>query len=369
MFERLPEYPWQKLNPYREIASSHPDGLIDLSVGSPVDDTPRLIQNALTAAANAPGYPATWGEPQLRDVIVEWYARRRGVSGLTQRHVTPTIGSKEFISWLPLMLGLGQGDVVVQPRLAYTAYEVGAKFANAEIFTSDDPAEWPESTKLIWLNSPGNPDGAVAEVETLRRAVHRARQLGAVIVNDECYAELAWEVPWHETATPCILHPDVTGGNLTNILSIYSLSKQSNLAGYRAAFAAGDERLIAALVNLRMHSGMITPLPVQRAMAAALSDEAHVQQQREIYGSRRSTLLSAVKAAGFVVDRSEAGLYIWATKGQDCWQQIRELAEMGILAVPGEFYGRAGSQHVRFSVTATDQQISAASKRLLNALG
>lgn len=369
MFDRLPEYPWQKLNPYREQAARHPAGLLDLSVGSPVDSTPLLIQSALSSAADAPAYPATWGEPQLRQAIADWYGRRRAVLGLTQRHVTPTIGSKEFISWLPLMLGLGAGDVVVQPKLAYTAYEVGAKLAGAEIFTGDNPADWPSNTKLIWINSPGNPDGGVLGFAGLAKAVERARELGAVIVNDECYAELAWLSPWAETGTPCILHEQVTGGNLKNVLSIYSLSKQSNLAGYRAAFAAGDPDLIAAIVNLRMHSGMITPLPVQRAMAAALGDFEHVQAQRVIYEQRRAKLMDAVLAAGFTVDSSEAGLYIWATRGQNCWQQIEELAQLGILAVPGEFYGPAGSQHVRFSITATDQHIEAAADRLVNALG
>ena len=369
MFDRLPEYPWQKLKPFRELAASHSGGLIDLSIGSPIDDTPQVVQAALAAAANAPGYPTTWGEVELRDSIAKWYGRRRGVSGLTSQHIMPTIGSKEFISWLPLMLGLGAGDVVVQPRLAYTAYEVGAKFAGAEIFTTDNPEEWPDTTRLIWLNSPGNPDGGVADFDRLRTAVARARELGAVIVNDECYAELAWEQPWHDSGTPCILHDSVIGGDFSGVLSIYSLSKQSNLAGYRAAFAAGDPTLIAAIVNLRMHSGMITPLPVQRAMMVALNDFDHVREQKLRYQVRRDKLLSALLTSGFQIDNSEAGLYLWATRGKGCWQQVEELAALGILVVPGEFYGVAGENHVRFSITASDSQIAEASSRLLNALG
>lgn len=369
MFDRLPEYPWQKLKPFRELASSHADGLIDLSIGSPIDDTPQLVQDALAAAANAPGYPTTWGEMELRQTIADWYLRRRGVSGLSTQHVTPTIGSKEFISWLPLMLGLGPGDVVVQPRLAYTAYEVGAKFAGAEIFTSDNPHEWPASTRLVWLNSPGNPDGGVADFDRLRASVSRARELGAVIVNDECYAELAWNEPWAESGTPCILHDSVLGGDFSGVLSIYSLSKQSNLAGYRAAFAAGDASLIAAIVNLRMHSGMITPMPVQRAMAAALNDFGHVSDQKSRYQARREQLLTALQSTGFRIDNSEAGLYLWATRGKGCWQQVEDLAQLGILVVPGEFYGTAGENHVRFSITAGDSQIAEASSRLLHALG
>jgi succinyldiaminopimelate transaminase len=266
------------------------------------------------------------------------------------------------------MLGLGPGDVVVQPTFAYTAYEVGAKFCGAEIFVGDEPTQWPSNTKLIWLNSPGNPSGEVLSVERLKLAFARARELGAVIVNDECYAELGWQSPY-EDYIPCMLDPEVSSGDLTNVLSIYSLSKQSNIAGYRAAFAAGDEKLIKGLVNLRMHSGMMVPMPVQKAMVAALNDDEHVAKQKAIYRHRRDILLPAVKAFGFEIANSEAGLYLWATRGRDCWTEIKELAEIGIVAVPGEFYGEAGRDYVRFSITATDEEIERAAERLLNALG
>lgn len=368
MFDRLPEYPWQKLNPYRKIAAQHPAGAIDLSVGNPVDPTPEVIQVALDNASDAPSYPTTWGEVSARQAVCDWYASRRRTSDLTPENVLLTIGSKEFISWLPIMLGLGPQDALVQPTLAYTAYEVGAAFANAQLVVSDDPMSWPENTKLIWLNSPGNPNGSVHSVEKLRAAVARARELGAVIVNDECYAELGWEGDWNDYI-PCILDPEVTDGDISNILSIYSLSKQSNLAGYRAAFATGDKAIIKGLVNLRMHSGMMVPMPVQKAMVAALGDHSHVVAQKELYRTRRAKLLQAIEAYGFRVVDSEAGLYIWATQDRACWDSISELASIGIVAVPGEFYGAAGANFVRFSVTATDEEIQRASERLFNALG
>lgn len=368
MFDRLPEYPWQKLMPFREMAAKHPQGAIDLSVGNPIDPTPRVVQEALDKASNSPGYPTTWGDSQTREAVASWYARRRKSPGVTADNVLLTIGSKEFISWLPIMLGVGPGDVVAQPRLAYTAYEVGAAFAGAEIFVGDEPADWPSNTRLIWLNSPGNPNGSVHSVEFLKRALGRARELGAVIVNDECYAEMGWIEPWQDYI-PCMLDPEVTGGDLTNVLSIYSLSKQSNLAGYRAAFAAGDENLIKGLVNLRMHSGMMVPMPVQKAMVAALSDDVQVQTQKSIYRRRRDVLAPALEAYGFEIQDSEAGLYLWVTNGKGCWETIEELAALGIVAVPGEFYGEAGSNFVRFSITATDKEIFEAANRLTNALG
>jgi succinyldiaminopimelate transaminase len=363
VFDRLPEYPWQKLKPFREIAAKHSLGAIDLSVGNPIDPTPKVVQDALDAASDSHSYPTTWGELETRNAIANWYSSRRRVPGLSTEQVLPTIGSKEFISWLPLMLGLGAGDVMVQPRIAYTAYEVGAAFAGCELVSSDEPSDWPENTKLIWINSPGNPSGEVLAVSKLKAAVVRARELGAVIVNDECYAELGWEGEWDDFI-PCILDPRVTEGDTTNILSIYSLSKQSNLAGYRAAFAAGDGALIAGIVNLRMHSGMMVPTPVQRAMVAALGDYSHVAAQKEIYRKRRETLLPALIAAGFSISSSEAGLYLWVTKGENCWKTISDLAEIGIVAVPGDFYGSAGNDYVRFSITATDDQIFRAVSRL-----
>ena len=367
MFDRLPEYPWQKLKPFQAIAEQHAKGMVDLSVGSPVDPTPKIIQDAIRDSTNAPGYPSTAGSLEFRTAVAEWFGRRRGVE-LTVDQVMPTIGSKEFISFLPLMLGLGKGDVIVQPSVAYTAYVVGAALCGAEIISEDDPAKWPENTKLIWINSPGNPDGRVLDVAEMKEAVVKARELGAVLASDECYAELGWG-QWAETRIPSVLDPRVCEGSYENLIAIYSLSKQSNLAGYRAAFAAGPEELIKGLVNIRMHSGLIMPAPVQKAVIAALGDEEHVSAEREIYRKRREVLLEAVKAYGFEIAESQAGLYLWATLGEDCWVTVKRMADIGILVVPGEFYEAGGSQYVRFSITATDEKISEGAARLTNALG
>ena len=347
----------------------HSGGAVDLSIGSPVDPTPEVIQQALDNASNAPGYPSTAGTLEFRQAVVDWFARRRGVSGLNAAQVMPTIGSKELISWLPLMLGLGAGDVVVQPEVAYTAYAVGAALCGAEIVSQDDPALWPSNAKLIWLNSPGNPDGRVLDVDFLRSAVDRAREIGALLASDECYAELGWSGSWATERIPSILDPRVIGDDLSGVLAVYSLSKQSNLAGYRAAFAVGEESLVSALVNLRMHAGMMSPWPVQQAMIAALGDDAHVAHQRELYRARRDVLLPAVREYGFEVSHSEAGLYLWATLGEDCWATVERMASLGIVVVPGSFYGNPNSKFVRFSITATDAAIAEGAARLRNAIG
>ena len=364
MLKPLPDYPWDQMLPFAATARAHADGIVDLSIGSPVDATPRVVQAALAHATDAHAYPQTVGTPALQRAIIDWYARRRGVTGLTEKNVLPTIGSKELVALLPFMIGVGEGDTIVHPRAAYPTYAIGAAMAGAESFPSDDPSEWPETTRLIWLNSPGNPDGRVLTVDALRAAVQRARELGAVIVNDECYAELGWDAPWNTEPIPSILDPRVTDGDQRNIVAIYSLSKQSNMAGYRGAFAAGCDAVLGRLLTVRKHAGLMLPAPLQAAMVAALGDDGHVDVQRERYRARRAVLLPALQAAGFRIDRSEAGLYLWATAGVDAWQSIQSLAELGILAGPGPFYGDHYPEHVRFSLTAADERIHAAAARL-----
>lgn len=360
----LDDYPWDAVAPYAARAKEHPGGIVDLSIGSPVDATPEVVADALRAATDAHAYPQTVGTPALREAIASWYARRRGVPGLRVDEVLPTVGSKELVALLPLLLDVGPGDVVVHPRAAYPTYAVGATLVGARPVASDDPAEWPEDTALVWMNSPGNPDGRVLSVDELRIAVARARELGAVIASDECYAELGWDGAWVSEPVPSILDPRVVGEDRAGVLSVYSLSKQSNLAGYRAAFLAGDAALVERLLTARKHLGLMLPAPVQAAMTVALGDDAHVAAQRERYRARRDVLKPALEAAGFRIDHSEGGLYLWATEGRDAWETMGSLAERGILAGPGHFYGDRFPEHVRFSLTATDERIAAAAERL-----
>jgi succinyldiaminopimelate transaminase len=364
--DSLPDFPWDSLTRFREAAAQHPDGIVDLSVGTPVDPTPAVVREALRAAADSPGYPTTHGTAALRDAVVAWFARRRGVPGLDASAVLPTVGSKEFVALAPALLGVGSGDVIVHPTVAYPTYDVGARLAGATPFPSDTPAEWVDvaGVRAVWVNSPSNPTGAVAFREQLAAVVDAARSIGAVVFSDECYAELTWS---GEGVAPSILDPDVCRGSTEGVIAVYSLSKQSNLAGYRAAFAAGDSRIIARLLEVRKHAGFIVPGPVQAAMTAALADDAHVATQRELYARRRGLIASGLREAGFRIDHSEAGLYLWATRDEDCWETIDWLASLGIIAAPGAFYGEAGRQHVRVALTATDERVAAAALRLTNA--
>lgn len=368
----LPEYPWEALAPYRAKAAQHPGGAVDLSIGTPVDPTPAFIQDALAAAADAHGYPTVHGTPALREAVVDWFERRRNVAGLNPDAVLPTVGSKEMVAWLPFFLGLKPGDVVVRPSVAYPTYDIGAQLVGATPIAADDLDELDAATRakvrLVWLNSPGNPTGEVRSAERLKKVVDQARAQGAVVASDECYAELGWDA-WDAQrggeAVPSVLDERVSGGDVSGLLAVYSLSKQSNLAGYRASFAAGDPVLIANQVNARKHAGMIVPAPVQAALRIALGDDAHVQAQKDLYRGRRERLLPALRHFGLDIQHSEAGLYLWSTAGEDTWTTVDRLAERGIVCGPGVFYGRRGEGFVRIALTATDERVDAAVERLL----
>jgi succinyldiaminopimelate transaminase len=356
----LPVFPWDTLADAAALARSHPGGIVDLSVGTPVDPVAPLIRDALAAASASPGYPTTAGTPALREAAVAALARRFGITGMSPAAVLPVIGTKELIAWLPTLLGLGPGDLVVAPELAYPTYEVGARLAGAQLMRADSLTQLgPQTPALVYLNSPSNPTGAVLGPDHLRKVVGWARERGVLVASDECYLGLGWDA---EPAS--VLHPQVCGGDHTGLLAVHSLSKSSSLAGYRAGFVAGDPHVVAELLAVRRHAGMMVPTPVQAAMVAALSDDAHERQQRDRYAQRRRALLPALRSVGLTIEHSEGGLYLWATRGEPCRDTVAWFAQHGILVAPGEFYGLGGANHVRIALTATDERIAAAASRL-----
>ncbi len=367
----LPAFPWDSLASARAKAESHPGGIVDLSVGTPVDETPDVAREALSAASDAHGYPTVAGTSELREAIAEFCRTHRGApSSFDVSGVLPTIGSKELVAHLPFQLGIGAGDAVVFPHIAYPTYDLGARLAGATPVPVDVRALAGEgegvsdahlaNVRLLWLNSPSNPTGAVLRVSEMRALVSWARERDIIVASDECYAPLTWELG----EAPSILDPRVNDGDLTGLLCVYSLSKQSNLAGYRAAFVAGDPDLVGELLQVRKHAGLMMPGPIQNAMVAALGEEASASHQREIYRARRETLAPALEAFGGKIEHSEAGLYLWTTFGEASEASIERLAKLGILAAPGTFYGEAGARHVRISLTATDERIASAAERL-----
>ena len=367
--DRLPAFPWDALRPHRERAAQHPDGLVDLSVGSPVDPVPASVQEALAEASGRPGYPTTHGTDRVREAAASWLARRHQVSVDPATQVLPVIGLKETVALLPWLCGAGPGTRVLHPALAYPTYDVGARLAGATPVPADDvPAALADAdaaradgpVALVWLNSPSNPTGAVAGVEELRAAVDAARTAGVLLISDECYLPLGFD------AEPVsVLHPEVCGGDPTGLLAAHSLSKRSNLAGYRAGCVVGDPAVVARLLEVRRHAGLMVPGPVQAAAAAAWDDDVAADAQKERYAARRQVLLDALRHGGYVVEHSQAGLYLWVRRdGSDAWALVERLAGLGVLVAPGTFYGEAGRDHVRVSLTATDERVAAAADRL-----
>ncbi|EPD70945.1 succinyldiaminopimelate transaminase [Corynebacterium pyruviciproducens] len=344
---KLPEFPWDKLTPLEKTASEHPDGMIKLTVGAPVDPVFPSIQVALSEAAALSGYPPTIGVPKLREAIVSSLERRYNMQGITA--VLPAIGTKELIAGLPSFLRV---DTVAYPELAYPTYEIAAIMADAKIVN--------EGADLTFINSPNNPSGEVLTVEQMREYVADARSRGAILVSDECYLGMGWT----DKRPHSILDPAVCDGDHTGLLAIHSLSKTSNLAGYRSGFVVGDPDLIEELTLVRKHSGFMVPYPIQYATIAALNDDEQESFQKARYFARRKVLTEAITAAGFTIDHSDAGLYLWTTGGENCWDTARWFAERGLLVTPGDFYGEAGKEHVRIALTITDDDAIAAAKRL-----
>lgn len=356
MREKLPDFPWDALAPYSKIAHQHPKGGIDLSQGTPVDSTPELIQSALKESSDSPRYPVTAGTKELQDAIRKWAIEHLGASG--DFDVLPIIGSKELVAWLPTIM---QSQKVIYPNIAYPTYLVGALLAKAQPIAVDiDANTWP-AADFAWVNTPSNPTGRVHSESELRATVKWARENGATLVCDECYIDFGDK----ETPTSLLRYTD---GDNRNILVVHSLSKRSSMAGYRGAFLIGDTKLISQIREIRKHAGMMVPLPIQNAMVAALSDETHVDEQRDRYNARRAVLAPALIAAGFKIEETAAGLYIWCTRSEDCWKSVEWLANLGIVATPGSFYGELGASHIRIAMTATDAQISDAAARITEAI-
>jgi succinyldiaminopimelate transaminase len=349
---QLPDFPWDALAPYGEKARAHPQGIIDLSQGTPVDPTPEFIQQALRDASNSPSYPVTAGTPELRAAIKKWASERLGATG--DFDVLPIIGSKELVAWLPTYL---ESKSVLIPEIAYPTYHVGAVLAAAKsVPVAIDAKSWP-TADLAWLNSPSNPTGRVHSAEEVKACIQWTRANKSVLISDECYLEFDQNA--HSVSVL-----SQTGGDNTNILAVHSLSKRSSMAGYRAAFMVGDSALIARIREIRKHGGMMVPLPVQKAMTVALSDDVHVAEQRARYNARKDALRPALISAGFTIEFSDSGLYLWCTRNEDAWASVAWLAERGILATPGSFYGEQGKNHIRIAMTASDALISDAVQRL-----
>lgn len=312
------------------------------------------MQEALRQNSNSPSYPVTTGSPVLREALKNYCSSVLKASG--DFDVLPTIGSKEIVALLPFLL---QAKKILIPEIAYPTYRVGGILAGAEVIEVEINADsWPsQNIDLAWINSPSNPTGRVHEDFELNAALQWSRKTGAVLASDECYLSF----PDSKSGKSIL---QIAAGDNKGILAIHSLSKRSNMAGYRGSFVAGDPVLISQLLEIRKHMGMMVPLPIQLATSAALQDENHVAIQAERYRGRRKVIRTAIEKLGFKVEYSEAGLYLWATRNEEDWKTVGWFADRGVLVTPGRFYGDKGAKHVRIALTASDEKISEAALRL-----
>jgi aspartate/methionine/tyrosine aminotransferase len=305
---------------------------------------------------DAHAYPQTVGTAALREAITAWYDRRRGVPGLSVDEVLPTVGSKELVALLPLLLDLGAGDIVVHPRAAYPTYEVGAKLVG-------DARRRRRSRAVARGHAPGldqhpgNPDGRVLGVDELRAAVARARELGAVSSATSATRNSAGTGPGRRADPE---HPRSARRRTRPPRCAVGVLAQQAVEPRRLPCRLPRRRrdLVSRLLTARKHLGLMLPGPVQSGDDGCARRRRHVAAQRERYRARRDVLRPALVAAGFRIDHSEGGLYLWATEGVDAWKTMDRLADLGILAGPGHFYGAALPEHVRFSLTATDERIA-----------
>jgi succinyldiaminopimelate transaminase len=370
-----PPYPHDRLAGLKDVASAVPGGIVDCSVGTPVDPIPEVAVRALVdAVADATGYPATIGSVPYREAAANWIARRFGCT-VTVDEVVACIGTKELVASLPRALSLRDPsrDIVLYPAASYPTYEMGALLAGLRavpvpvddrwrIDLSRVASEDAERALVLWLNDPSNPTGVTATSTEIAASVVWARERGIIVASDECYAEFTYD----DHGAPAAPVTALTAGP-HGVLAVHSLSKRSNMAGLRAGFVAGDGELVSYLGEVRKHGGLMTPAPVQAAAAAALGDDEHVREQQTRYARRRAVALPALEARDLVHDGGPSTFYLWlraATGPSDGWAITADLAKTGLLVAPGDFYGDAGTGHARLALTVTDDQLALACERL-----
>ncbi len=370
-----PPYPQDRLLALRRLADAMPGGVVDCSVGSPIDPMPTVaIEAMLAAAAAATGYPSAIGSLEFRTAGAEWMLRRFGLT-VDPAQVLACIGTKEAVVSLPRMLSLRDPtrDTVLYPAISYPSYTMGAQLGGLRAVPVQLDARWhldlstiaPEDAEralVIWLNEPSNPTGAVASSAEMAAVVEWARANGIVVASDECYAEFTYDELGAPAPPPTALSAGTEG-----VLAVHSLSKRSNMAGLRAGFIAGDSDLVGYLGELRRHAGMMLPAPIQAAAAAALRDDVHVALQRDRYAERRTLVLDGLESFDLVHDGGPATFYLWlrsASDADDGWEIAARLAEAGTLVAPGDLYGPAGADHVRLALTQPNDRLRLALERL-----
>lgn len=339
--------------------------VVDLAVGSPVDAPPTFVSTALGESGTERGYPFATGSAQFREAFSSWVARSFGVATQPEQ-VIAAAGAKEFIATSTWLLNKRRPDrsVVLIPRSAYPTYRQGALLGGGEPYEIPEdeqgvprlelvPRDVARRALVIWANSPSNPSGAVYDLEGWAAL---AREVGAVLISDECYVDFVWS-----GRRQTVLEQGFEG-----VIALYSLSKRSNLAGARIGAAVGDVALLSELVALRRALGLIAAGPSQAAAVVALSDEDHVELQRGLYRARLGRLAKTLTSFGVPSTLPQGGIFLWP-KVPDRWGGsgdvlCLELADRGIVVAPGSMYG--DETRIRLAASVRDQGVAEFEERL-----
>jgi len=358
-------YPFVRLN--QAAAARRAEGLevIDFGMGDPREPTDaRIIEALREGVRERMGYPAAVGLPELREAVVGWVGRRFGVELDPDRHVIPTLGSKEAIfSFANVVLDVAGGrDTVILTEPGYPVGVRGAQFAGANVvelplleangFLPDVGAVSPEiwrRTAVLWLNYPNNPTGAVAPYFFYEGLAALAREHNFVLASDEAYTEL-----WFDKPPPSALQL----ADLTNVAVFNTLSKRSSMTGYRSGFVAGDPELVAALRQFRPNVGTAPQEFVQRASVVAWGDEEHVERARATYAAKRALFLDLFARVGLRHAGGPSTMYLWVAvpDGETSEAFATRLLEHGVLVAPGSFLGVSGEGFVRFALVPTQAE-------------
>ena len=388
LLQRLHPYPFERLRELtRGIQPSPAHKPISLGIGEPRHPTPALIEQALVAALSGLStYPATAGEPVLREAVAGWLQRRYGVSVQPHTQVLPVNGSREALFALAqTVVDASQpGAVVVCPNPFYQIYEGAALLAGAQTaFANSDPARnfavrWDDiddatwtRTQLLFVCSPGNPTGAVMPLEEWARLFELSDRHGFVIASDECYSEIYFgdEPPLGSLQAAAALGRS----DFRRLIAFTSLSKRSNVPGMRSGFVAGDADLISKFLLYRTYHGSAMSTVVQRASIAAWNDEAHVVANRALY-RQKFTSVTPMLAEVLDVRLPDAGFYLWAgvPGGDDVAFTLGLLAQYNVAVLPGSLLARPahglnpGAGRIRLALVAGTEECVEAAERIVH---
>lgn len=374
--EKLPAYLFAEIS--KKIAEKRAQGVdvISFAIGDPDLPTPDHILDAMTAAARDPAnhrYPESEGLPELREAIARWYERRFRVTLDPDTEVLPLIGSKEGIGHVAFCF-IDPGDVALVPDPGYPVYSVGTLLAGGEPYflplTEENdflpdldsvPDEAARKAKLLWLNYPNNPTGAVADLEFFQRAVRFAQKHGLAVLHDGPYSEVAFDGYRPASFLQAEGAKDVG-------IEFHSLSKSYNMTGWRIGMAAGNAEIIDALMRLKSNLDSGIPQAIQRMAIEALDGPQEcVEEHNQIYERRRDRLVGALTGLGLRLRPPKASLYLWARvpEGMTSVQfASRLLDEAGVVVTPGIGYGPSGEGYIRLSLTIPDDRLEEGVQRM-----